>query len=59
MVIGTVATYNYRPDGEWRFFISPIAGFCFSYWVTWGITKLIDAPLRGKNLLRRTKALWS
>ncbi len=58
MVIGTIATYNYRPDGEWRFVLSPIAGFCFAYWVTWAILKIRDVPTRAKPLLDRARAFW-
>ena len=58
MVIGTVAVYIYRPDDEWVFLIAPIAGFCFAYWVTWAIFKIIDAPTRVRRLVHRAKALW-
>ena len=65
MVIGFVATYRFglslndpeETEGM-RIFLASVAGFCFSYWVTWAIFKFIDAPTRVRNLLSRAKALW-
>lgn len=57
-IIGTVATYNYRPDSEARFVLAPLAGFCFAYWVTWAISKLMDAPLNARRLLYRVRSFW-
>lgn len=58
MVIGTAFTYIHRPNDNGWFWIPPLFGFCFSYWVTWAIFKLIDAPSKVGRLLRRAKALW-
>lgn len=57
-IIGTVAVYFYRPDGEGQWIIAPIAGFCFAYWVTWALSKLIDVPPKAARFLQAIRAFW-
>lgn len=58
MAVGTAYTYIHRPHDEWWWLIPPIFGFAFSYWVTWAVFKIIDAPIKVRRFVRRVKALW-
>jgi hypothetical protein len=59
MIFGTAFTYIHRPHDEWWWLIPPLFGFCFAYWVTWAIFKIIDGQSKARRLLSRARGLWS